>query len=136
MRRTVSIGLVAAALAIGAPAMSTTAASASPDGYKPPPGLRWVGEIIRKDFMPLGKANFHTAMCVADRESNFDPKAYNPNSGASGVFQFIPSTWTVLSEEAGYGGDSPFKARPNIGTAAWAVSQPDIGWGPWGGHCP
>jgi soluble lytic murein transglycosylase-like protein len=100
----------------------------------PPPGFRWVGRLIKKDFRPLGKKNVHMAMCVAKRESNFDPDAYNRNSGASGVFQFIPSSWEYYSEKAGYGGKSPFNARANVGTAAWTVKH--VGWGPWGGHCP
>ena len=33
-----------------------------------------------------------TMLKIADIESKFDPKARNP-SGASGVFQFMPSTW-------------------------------------------
>jgi hypothetical protein len=63
------------------------------------------------------------AMCMADRESNFHPDAYNPNSGASGVFQFIPSTWAWASKAAGYGDHAdPFDAKKNIGTAAWVVA--------------
>src|SRR5207247_1140241 len=95
---------------------------------------KWVGFIIRHDFKgPLGKANYVMAMCVADRESGFDPKAYNPVSGASGVFQFIPKTWAWASVQAGYSGVSPFKARANIGTAEWVVKH--YGWSPWGGTC-
>ena len=106
----------------------------APTKIVPPPGYRWVGRIIRHDFRPLGWKNYKMAMCVANRESRFDPNAYNPQSGASGVFQFIPSSWKYYSEKAGYGGVSPFKARANVGTAAWVVQH--VGWSPWGGHCP
>lgn len=37
-----------------------------------------------------------TAMAVADRESNFQQFADNPYSSASGVYQFISSTWQSL----------------------------------------
>ena len=129
---------IVCAIALAA-ATSTTAlaAAATATVIKPPPGYGWVGRLIKHDFKkPLGKDDYHIAMCVADRESHFDPKAYNPNSGASGVFQFVPSTWAKLSVDAGYGGKSPFNAKANVGTAAWAVAQPNIGWQPWGGHCP
>lgn len=33
-------------------------------------------------------------------ESNFDPKARNAKSGAYGLFQFLPSTWSTLQKEA------------------------------------
>lgn len=100
---------------------------------QPPPQFKWVGRIIRQDFKPLGWKNYKTAMCVANRESGFDPDAYNPDSGASGVYQFIPTSWAYYSEKAGYGGESPFKARANVGTAAWVVQH--VGWSPWGGGC-
>ncbi len=133
MRRTITVALVTAG--IGLTATAAGAGTASPARIIPPPGLHWVGHLIKHDFRPtLGKQNYHMAMCVAQRESKFDPNAYNPNSGASGVFQFIPSTWAWASEAAGYGGKSPFKAKANVGTAAWVVAN--YGWAPWGGHCP
>jgi soluble lytic murein transglycosylase-like protein len=134
MRRIVTVMLVTAGLA--ASSLGSAHAGAGPaQVIKPPPGYKWVGWIIAQDFKgPLGKANYQMAMCVANRESKFNPKAYNPNSGASGVFQFIPNTWAWASVQAGYAGVSPFKARANIGTAAWVVAN--YGWSPWGGHCP
>lgn len=34
--------------------------------------------------------------CVISRESGGNPQAYNPASGAGGLFQFLPSTWAKL----------------------------------------
>jgi len=68
---------------------------------------------------------------IAWRESRYDPDAYNPRSRASGVFQFIPSTWESARAVASGGfwkGTSPFHAPANISVAAWVMSQP---W-PWG----
>lgn len=132
-RRMLAVGLMAAALTVTA-----TAAHAAPGSQPmriiPPPGLHWVGKLIKHDFRPtLGRKAYHMAMCVAQRESNFDPNAYNPKSGASGVFQFIPNTWAWASVEAGYGGASPFDAYANVGTAEWVVAN--YGWSPWGGTC-
>ena len=49
-----------------------------------------------------------TMLKIADIESKFDPKARNP-SGASGVFQFMPSTW----QQYGKGGHV-FDAEANV----------------------
>src|SRR5262245_8402330 len=101
MRTMLAVALTAAALTLTA----TAAQAAEPNRIIPPPGFHWVGKLIRHDFRPnLGRKAYHMAMCVAQRESNFDPNAYNPKSGASGVFQFIPNTWAWASVEAGYGG--------------------------------
>jgi Transglycosylase-like domain len=41
--------------------------------------------------------------CVVKRESGGNPRAQNPTSSASGLFQFIDSTWRAYSREAGIG---------------------------------
>ncbi len=131
MRSLLAVGLLTVALTVS----GTAAQAVQPSRIIPPPGYRWVGKLIKQDFLPtLGRKNYLMAMCVAQRESNFDPKAYNSKSGASGVFQFIPNTWAWASQEAGYGGASPFHAHPNVGTAVWVVAN--YGWSPWGGQCP
>jgi len=135
MRRILTVMLVTAGLAVSSLG-AAHAGAGSAHVVKPPPGYKWVGWIIAHDFKgPLGKANYQMAMCVANRESKFNPKAYNPNSGASGVFQFIPNTWAWASKAAGYGDHAKvFRAKVNVGTAAWVVAN--YGWGAWGGHCP
>jgi soluble lytic murein transglycosylase-like protein len=62
------------------------------------------------------------ALAVIDCESRGLPDAYNPYSGASGLFQFIPGTWAVASVKAGFGGASAFEPEPNVGSAWWLVS--------------
>lgn len=52
-------------------------------------------------------------------ESGGNPDAVNPTSGASGLFQFLPSTWSWASEAAGWGGSSPFDPPANVAAAAW-----------------
>lgn len=70
-----------------------------------------------------------------DCESNGDSSAYNPYSGASGLYQFIPSTWASASSQAGFGGASVFNGEANIGTTAWLTnyyaSQGQDPWTPW-----
>ena len=101
-----------------------------PKPPKPPdPGPAAVKAMIGQYFGPLGQDQVDIALCVAEAESGFDPHAENPATGAAGVFQFIPSTWTSLSEAAGWGGSSVFEAEANVAVAAWTVEH--AGWGGW-----
>jgi soluble lytic murein transglycosylase-like protein len=54
---------------------------------------------------------------VAWCESRYYAGAYNRWSGASGLFQFIPSTWR--STPQGRAGMSPFDPYANAAAAAW-----------------
>lgn len=77
------------------------------------------------------------ALSIIQCESLGDPNAYNPYSGASGLFQFIPGTWAVTSVKAGFGGSSVFDPEANVASAAWLTSYyQGVGlnpWTPW--HC-
>ena len=80
-----------------------------------------------------GPGQVGMALCVANRESHFNPYARNPYSSAAGVFQWVSRSWATYSRRYGYGGASVFNAYANIAVAAHAVA--DGGWGPWGGGC-
>jgi len=75
------------------------------------------------------------ALRIIDCESNGDPEAINPYSGAAGLFQFLPSTWASAAPPAGWGGYSPLHAEANISTAAWLANRyQELGyyyWTPW-----
>lgn len=58
-------------------------------------------------------------LSIARCESRFNPLAVNPSSGASGVFQFLWTTWTWASGRAGFAGASPLNPVANVWTAAW-----------------
>lgn len=62
--------------------------------------------------LPRGWA-FRVSWC----ESRWDPAAYNRRSGASGLFQFLPSTWMATPQ--GRAGLSPFDPYANAAAAAW-----------------
>jgi hypothetical protein len=79
----------------------------------------------------MGHQQVDRALCVAYRESRYDPNAENPRTHAAGVFQFMPGVWPGLSQAAGWGGHSPFEAVANVATAAWTVRN--YGWSPWSG---
>lgn len=50
---------------------------------------------------------------VVWRESNFEPGATNPSSGAAGLAQFLRSTWRWGEERFGYYGD-PYNWVDNL----------------------
>lgn len=58
---------------------------------------------------------------VAWCESRWNPTARGAG-GASGVFQFIPSTWAWASAGAGQQGASVFDAVANVESAAWLMA--------------
>jgi hypothetical protein len=76
------------------------------------------------------------ALRIIGCESNGDPDATNPYSGAAGLFQFLPSTWATTAPNAGYGGYSPYEPVANIGSAAWLANRyQELGydyWHAWG----
>jgi peptidoglycan hydrolase CwlO-like protein len=103
----------------------------------PPPGTQAVQDMIVWDFTPLGQPNVDNALCVGYRESRYQADAVNVSSGASGVFQFMPFLWPIMSEAAGWAGASVFDAKANVAVAAWTVAN--YGWSPWNsdsGVCP
>ena len=60
---------------------------------------------------------------VAYCESRYNPNAYNASSGASGLFQFLATTWAPNSVRAGYAGASVFDAVANANTAAYMFAN-------------
>ena len=56
---------------------------------------------------------------VAYCESRYNPNAFNASSGASGLFQFLATTWAANSVRAGYAGASVFDPVANANTAAY-----------------
>jgi hypothetical protein len=69
----------------------------------------------------------NAALAVARCESGFNPSAKNPSSSASGVFQFLHSTWLTTS----YAGYSPFNAWANIHAAYQVFSRDGYSWREW-----
>ncbi len=92
---------------------------------------RWRGDVSR--YFPASRVN--EALAIIQCESLGDADAYNPYSGASGLFQFLPSTWAATAPKAGFGGSEPFDGTANIGTAAWLAQRyENLGmgfWSPW-----
>jgi hypothetical protein len=71
------------------------------------------------------------ALYIAGRESNFQPRAYNSYSGASGIFQHLRRYWPSRADAYGFDGWSAFNARANIMVTMRMVHR--LGsWSPWG----
>ena len=69
-----------------------------------------IGDLIRRKAGEAGE-DADTAVTIAMLESRLDPRADNPTSTASGVFQFMQGPRTAW---ASYGGGDPFDADLNV----------------------
>ncbi len=106
-----------------AAALAEAAAIAARSNHPPPPPD--IAKDITDAFGPLGPAAVQWAMNVAWCESRYHPNSVNSDSGASGLFQFLPSTWSGTP----YANQSPFDPRANSFAAAWLYSH--YGPGRW-----
>ena len=89
-------------------------------GWTFPPAVeQWRG-LVQQHF-PAHRVD--EALRIMQCESNGDPDAYNPYSGASGLFQFLPSTWATTAPLAGYSGASVFDPVANTASAAWLANR-------------
>lgn len=82
-----------------------------------------VPDLIRSVFGPYAGQ----ALAVAACESGYNPSAVNPSSGASGVFQFLASTWAGTS----YAGYSRFNAWANVNAAHQVFVRDGYSWREW-----
>lgn len=102
------------------PTTTTTTQGGGGGPWNHPPEVeQWRGLV--QQFFPTHRVE--EALRIIDCESNGDPEAYNPYSGASGLFQFLPSTWATTAPNAGYPGASPFDPEANIASAAWLANR-------------
>ena len=80
------------------PAPAPQPAPAPPPPPAPGPAGGSIQQIILDAFAPLGPGVQQWALRVAKCESGYNPNAVNRSSGASGLFQFLPSTWASLPQ--------------------------------------
>jgi Transglycosylase SLT domain len=114
---------IAAAQAQTAAVAAQAAAIAARSNHAPPPP--YIAKIINDAFSPLGQAAVEWAINVAYCESRYHPNSVNSSSGASGLFQFLPSTWGGTP----WASQSPFDPVANAQAAAWLYSH--YGPGRW-----
>ena len=99
-----------------AEAKAEAARIAALNNHPPPPPD--IAQIIYDAFSPLGPAAVVWADRVAYCESRYHPNSVNSESGASGLFQFMPGTWAGSPWHA----QSPFDPVANAQAAAWLYS--------------
>ncbi len=101
-------------------ASTTTTTPSGGGGWVFPPAVeQWRGLV--QQYFPSNRVE--EALRIIQCESLGDPNAYNPYSGAAGLFQFIPSTWATAAPKAGFPDSSPFEPVANIATAAWLANR-------------
>ena len=95
------------------------------------------GSPVRATSDPLRGGPFprpgrrREALAIANRESHFYPRAYNPWSGALGIYQHLRRYWPGRAAAYGFRGWSGFNARANIIVTMRMVRR--LGnWSPWG----
>lgn len=106
-----------------AAAEAEAARIAALNNHPPPPA--WIAKIITDAFSPLGQDAVVWALRIAYCESRYHPNSVNSDSGASGLFQFLPSTWSGTP----WANQSPFDPVANAQAAAWLYSH--YGPGRW-----
>lgn len=103
------------------PPKVTTAAPAS--GGDPPPAAP--AQVASPTVAASG-----FEQCVITRESGGNPAAFNPSSGAGGLFQFLPSTWASLGFAGAYPGGAQ-TAPVSVQEAAFNKLYAEAGTSPW-----
>lgn len=99
----------------------------------PPSVARWL-PLLEQYF---AANQLVEAMEVMTCESRGNPEAVNQTSQATGLFQFLPSTWAYSSVAAGFGGFLATHPEANVASAAWLVDHSILiehrlgPWGPW-----
>jgi Transglycosylase SLT domain len=88
----------------------------------PPPDI---AKIIYDAFSPLGPDAVVWADRIAYCESRYHPNSVNTDSGAAGLFQFMPGTWGGTP----WASQSPFDPVANAQAAAWLYNR--YGPGRW-----
>lgn len=99
---------------------TTTTDGGGGGGWDFPPAVEQWRDLVSQYF-PSNRVE--EALRILQCESLGDPEAYNPFSGASGLFQFIPSTWASTAPQAGFPDADPFNPEANVGTAAWLANR-------------
>lgn len=84
-----------------------------------PPAPANIAQAIHNAFSPLGDRALQWAFNVAWCESRYHPNSVNSSSGASGLFQFLPSTWAFTPQH----NQSPFDPVANSNAAAWLYAR-------------
>jgi soluble lytic murein transglycosylase-like protein len=93
-------------------------------------GTLYVKRLVRCAARFYG-VSVDKALYIANRESNFRPRAYNSWSCAKGIYQHLCRYWPGRATTYGFRDKSAYNARANIMVTMRMVKR--YGWSPWGG---
>lgn len=111
------------------PETTTSTAGGGGGPWNHPPAVEQWRSLVEQ-FFPSNRVE--EALRIINCESNGDPDAVNPYSGAAGLFQFLPSTWASTAPKAGYPEASPYDPEANVATAAWLANRyQELGYPYW-----
>lgn len=69
-------------------------------------------KTVKKTYSKVKKVSLSgIAACIAKYESGGNPRAENPNSSASGLFQFIDGTWRAITGRSDRAKDAPVSVQ-------------------------
>lgn len=112
-----------------APTTTSTSGGGGGGPWNHPPAVEQWRSLVQQ-FFPSSRVE--EALVIINCESNGDPNAANPYSGAAGLFQFLPSTWASTAPKAGYPDASPFDPEANTASAAWLANRyQQLGYDYW-----
>ncbi len=112
-----------------APETTTTTSNSGGGSWDHPPAVEQWRSLVQQ-FFPSDRVE--EALVIINCESNGDPDAVNPYSGAAGLFQFLPSTWASTAPKAGYPEASPYEPEANVASAAWLANRyQELGYSYW-----
>lgn len=103
-----------------APETTTSTSGGGGGSWDHPPAVEQWRSLVAQ-FFPTNRVE--EALVIINCESNGDPDAVNPYSGAAGLFQFLPSTWASTAPKAGYPEASPYDPEANVASAAWLANR-------------
>jgi LysM domain/Transglycosylase SLT domain len=103
-----------------------TSQSSAPVAYTASAPAYQGGSVASMIYQVFG-ASGATAVSIATCESGLNPGATNPYSGAAGVFQIMPGTWSGTS----YAGYSAYNAWANINAAHQVFVRDGYSWREW-----
>ena len=103
-----------------APETTTSTPGGGGGSWNHPPAVEQWRSLVQQ-FFPSNRVE--EALVIINCESNGDPDAVNPYSGAAGLFQFLPSTWASTAPQAGYPNASPYEPEANTASAAWLANR-------------
>lgn len=103
-----------------APPTTTSTSGGGGGSWDHPPAVEQWRALVQQ-FFPSNRVE--EALVIIGCESNGDPDAVNPYSGAAGLFQFLPATWASTAPKAGYPDASALDPEANTASAAWLANR-------------